>query len=97
METALIKNEYDGPAKKTRKIFGGQFSLDFAYSQDAQELDTGIRETIRGVKVSHNGNGYCPIPRRRFRPVYRPGVPQIRRIIYRPFSRGYRHGQDYSL
>jgi hypothetical protein len=52
METALIRNEYDGPLKKHRKLSGGQFSLDFAYSQDAQEIDAGIRETIRGVKLS---------------------------------------------
>lgn len=52
METALIKNEYNGPIKKPRKIGDGQFSLDFAYSQDAQEVDAGIKETIRGVKVS---------------------------------------------
>jgi len=52
METALIKNEYTGPVKKPHKIKGGQFSLDFAYSQDAAEVDSGIRETIRGVKIS---------------------------------------------
>jgi hypothetical protein len=51
METALIKNEYDIP-KKIKKIEGGQFSLDFAYSQDAKVVDTGIKETIRGVKLS---------------------------------------------
>ncbi|MDR2951752.1 MAG: hypothetical protein LBU82_00765 [Treponema sp.] len=51
METALIKNEYDGPAK-SHKIESGQFSLDFAYSQDPHVIDSGIRETIRGVKVS---------------------------------------------
>ena len=52
METALIKNEYTGPVKKPLKITGGQFSLDFAYSQSATEVDAGIRETIRGVKLS---------------------------------------------
>jgi len=51
METALIKNDYDGP-KKPRKITNAQYSIDFAYSQDAQEVDAGIRDTIRGVKLS---------------------------------------------
>jgi hypothetical protein len=52
METAIIKNDYDGPKKPSRTIKGGQFTLDFAYSQDAAEVDTGIREAIRGVKIS---------------------------------------------
>jgi hypothetical protein len=52
METAVIKNEYDGPAKPQRKTAAGQFSLDFAYSQNAHVVDNGIRETIRGVKIS---------------------------------------------
>jgi hypothetical protein len=47
-----IPNEYDGPKKPPRTIKGGQFKLDFAYSQDAAEIDAGIRETIRGVKLS---------------------------------------------
>jgi len=51
METNAIQNTYDGPVKP-RKIKSGQFSLDFAYSTNASEIDTGIRETIRGVKLS---------------------------------------------
>jgi len=48
MET--IQNIYDG-ARKPKKE-NGQFKLDFAYSQDAKEIDSGIKETIRGVKLS---------------------------------------------
>jgi len=52
MTTTAIQNIYDGPIKPARKIEGGQFRLDFAYSSDASEIDAGIRETIRGVKLS---------------------------------------------
>jgi hypothetical protein len=52
MGSNTIQNYYNGPMKPTRKITGGQFSLDFAYSQSATEVDAGIRETIRGVKLS---------------------------------------------
>jgi hypothetical protein len=51
MET--IKNEYDGPKRITRVIKSpAPLKLDFAYSQDATEVDAGIKDTIRGVKVS---------------------------------------------
>jgi len=50
-ETA-IQNVYDGPRKPPKEISGGQFKLDFAYSQDASVVDAGIKETIRGVKIS---------------------------------------------
>jgi len=51
MET--IKNEYDGP-KKIARVVKSQVpvKLDFAYSQDAAEVDAGIKDTIRGVKIS---------------------------------------------
>ena len=52
MERALIQNTYDGPKKPPKAIKGTTYSLDFAYSTDAAEVDSGIRETIRGVKVS---------------------------------------------
>jgi len=46
META-IQNVYDGPKKPKTK-----FNLDFAYSKDAEIVDKGIRETLKGVKMS---------------------------------------------
>jgi hypothetical protein len=52
-----LSNEYDGPKKPQRAITGGHFQLDFAYSQDAAEIDAGIRETIRGVKFSIMATG----------------------------------------
>ena len=52
MGTNAIQNYYDGPKKLTRKLEGGQFPLDFAYSTDPVEIDTGIREAIRGFKLS---------------------------------------------
>jgi hypothetical protein len=52
MEKLTIQNEYDGPRKPQKQIEAGQFTLDFAYSQNAGDIDTGIRETIRGVKLS---------------------------------------------
>jgi hypothetical protein len=48
----IIKNEYDGPQRPTKKLEAKQFTLDFAYSTDAQEIDAGIRETARGYKLS---------------------------------------------
>ena len=50
----LISNNYDGP-KRPKK--SEQFNLDFAYSMDAAEIDAGIREAIRGVKVSIMASG----------------------------------------
>ncbi|MDR2740660.1 MAG: hypothetical protein LBB98_00665 [Treponema sp.] len=45
-------NIYDSPKKPPKPLKGGQFHLDFAYSQNAMEIDAGIRETIRGVNLS---------------------------------------------
>jgi hypothetical protein len=48
----VISNVYDGPKKPPRPLKSGQFQLDFAYSDKPEEVDAGIRETIRGVKLS---------------------------------------------
>ena len=47
-----IKNYYDGPKKPQKNIKSEQFNLDFAYSESAAVIDEGIKETIRGVKLS---------------------------------------------
>jgi hypothetical protein len=47
-----IQNVYDGPHRPVKKLETKQFSLDFAYSENATELDAGIRETARGYKLS---------------------------------------------
>jgi hypothetical protein len=53
MKQELIKNQYDGPSPPPAKpLPSGRFSLDYANSDDASEIDAGIRETIRGVRVS---------------------------------------------
>ena len=49
MDTIL--NTYDG-AKKPTKTMKAQIALDFIYSQDSKEVDAGIRETLKGMKVS---------------------------------------------
>jgi hypothetical protein len=52
MKQELIKNEYDGPRPPAKRLPSGHFSLDYANSDDAAEIDAGIRETIRGVRLS---------------------------------------------
>jgi hypothetical protein len=51
MQTA-IQNVYDGPVKPPKKFEAKQFTLDFAYSENATEVDAGIRETARGYNLS---------------------------------------------
>jgi hypothetical protein len=52
MKTEAIPNQYDGPQKTRKKLGGGYFSLDYAGSDDAAEIDAGIRETIKGIRLS---------------------------------------------
>jgi hypothetical protein len=40
------------PGSRKRGWGGGYFSLDYAGSDDAAEIDTGIRETIKGIRLS---------------------------------------------
>ncbi len=47
-----ISNTYDGPKPPVKKLSSPAFSLDFANSDDASEIDNGIRETIKGIRVS---------------------------------------------
>ena len=49
----IIRNEYDGPKKiAPRSKQHIPLSLEFAYSQDPAEVDAGIKETLKAVKVS---------------------------------------------
>jgi len=50
MET--IVNQYDGPRRPAKRMPSGQFSLDYAYSDSAAEVDSGVRDTIKGVRLS---------------------------------------------
>jgi hypothetical protein len=52
MKTEVIPNQYDGPKYPEKRLPSGHFSLDYANSDDAAEIDAGIRETIRGVRLS---------------------------------------------
>jgi hypothetical protein len=47
-----IANEYDGPKAPAKCLLANQISLDYANSEDAAEIDTGIRETIKGLRLS---------------------------------------------
>jgi len=50
MET--IPNQYDGPLPPAKKLPAGKFNLDYANSDNAEEIDAGIRDTIKGVRLS---------------------------------------------
>jgi hypothetical protein len=52
MKTETIPNQYDGPRKPEKRLPSGHFSLDYANSDDAGEIDAGIRETIKGIRLS---------------------------------------------
>jgi hypothetical protein len=52
MKPEVIQNQYDGPRPPAKPLRSGHFSLDYANSDDAAEIDAGIRETIRGVRLS---------------------------------------------
>jgi hypothetical protein len=52
LKTEVIQNQYDGPRPPAEKLGGGTISLDYANSHDAGEIDRGIRETIKGIRLS---------------------------------------------
>jgi hypothetical protein len=52
MRTEAVPNQYDGPRRPEKGLSLGHVSLDYANSEDAAEIDAGIRETIRGVRLS---------------------------------------------
>jgi hypothetical protein len=55
MKNQVIQNEYDGPKRPERRLVQASHrsaSLDYANSDDALEIDTGIRETIKGIRLS---------------------------------------------
>jgi hypothetical protein len=51
MKTEVILNQYDGPRKAHKALPAAQFTLDYANSDNAKEIDLGIRETIKGIRL----------------------------------------------
>jgi hypothetical protein len=47
-----IPNEYDGPRPPAKRMAPPSISLDYAYSDNAVEIDAGIRESIKGLRLS---------------------------------------------
>jgi hypothetical protein len=47
-----IPNQYDGPRPPVKKLPAGQINLDYVNSGSAAEIDAGIRDTIKGVRLS---------------------------------------------
>jgi hypothetical protein len=52
MKTEPIKNEYDGPRAPAKRLPSSLVNLDYALSDNAAEIDTGIRDTIKGLRLS---------------------------------------------
>jgi hypothetical protein len=52
MRTEVIPNLYDGPHEPKKRLGGGSFSLDYVNSDNAAEIDRGIRETVKGIRLS---------------------------------------------
>ena len=62
MKQQAIANFYDGPpslARAGQKAKAEPIQLDYAYSNVAVEIDHGIRETIKGIRVSILAMGLC--------------------------------------
>jgi hypothetical protein len=47
-----IPNQYDGPLPPARKLPKSQINMDYANSDNAAEIDAGIRNTIKGIRLS---------------------------------------------
>jgi hypothetical protein len=52
MKSETIQNQYDGPLPPAKRLPSSHVSLDYINSDDATEIDTGIRDTIKGVRLS---------------------------------------------
>jgi hypothetical protein len=47
-----IPNEYGGPRPPAKRMASPGISLDYANSDNAVEIDAGIRESIKGLRLS---------------------------------------------
>jgi len=52
MKTEVFQNQYDGPRAPAKRRPEGKISLDYINSNSAEEIDAGIRESIKGVRMS---------------------------------------------
>jgi hypothetical protein len=52
VKTPTIPNLYDGPRRSPKKSDNFQFTLDYVSSDKAEDIDAGIRETIKDVRMS---------------------------------------------
>jgi hypothetical protein len=52
MNRETISNEYDGPRPPAKRMPSSHINLDYINSDNAAEIDTGIRETIKGIGMS---------------------------------------------
>jgi len=52
MKNEIIPNRYDGAHAPAKKLPSSHVSLDYANSDNAKEIDAGIRDTIKGVRLS---------------------------------------------
>ena len=52
MKREIIQNEYDGPRPPAKKHSNDKINLDYVNSDNAAEIDAGIRDTIKGVRLS---------------------------------------------
>ena len=59
MKAQAIPNFYDGPFKPVKKFNTEPIPLDYAYSNVAADIDQGIKETIKGIRLSILAMGIC--------------------------------------
>jgi hypothetical protein len=52
MKQEVIQNQYDGPLPLARPLPAAHFNLDYANSDNAMEIDAGIWESIKGLRLS---------------------------------------------
>ncbi|MDR0441822.1 MAG: hypothetical protein LBH44_00270 [Treponema sp.] len=52
MSKETIPNQYDGPRAPAKRLQSSHVSLDYVSSDNAAEIDAGIRETIKGIGMS---------------------------------------------
>jgi hypothetical protein len=54
MKNNVIQNQYDGPRKPEKRLVTAprEVGLDYVNSDNAEEIDAGIRGTIKGIRLS---------------------------------------------